>query len=108
MKREEANELLKTYGLRPVEVHTTETIAAGSQELLHFSDCLKNYYTKFPTKNWNFPKIHTHKHAFADILAKGVTRNYSTKPNEKKHGPIKTSYLLRSNKKDVANHIRLK
>lgn len=57
-------------------------------------------------KNWNFPKIHTHQHLFDDIRAKGVTRNYSTKPNEKLHGPLKKSYRLRTNFKDVAGQVR--
>ena len=56
-------------------------------------------------KNWNFPKIHSQMHAVDDIKAKGVTRNYNTKTNEKMHGPIKDSYHLRTNFKDVANQI---
>jgi len=28
----------------------------------------------------NYPKLHWHKHAFEDILAKGPTHHYSTKP----------------------------
>ena len=45
------------------------------------------------------------KHAFDDIRAKGVTRNYNTKTNEKLHGPIKDSYHLRTNFKQVADQI---
>ena len=56
-------------------------------------------------KSWNFPKMHSHKHAFADIQAKGVTRNYNTKTNEKLHGPIKDSYHLRTNFRNVAVQI---
>ena len=42
---------------------------------------------------------------FDDIRNKGVTRNYNTKTNEKLHGPIKDSYHLRTNFKNVANQI---
>jgi len=48
-------------------------------------------------KGWNFPKNHMHCHLFADILAKGVTKNYDTKINENMHGPLKDSYNLRFN-----------
>ena len=56
------------------------------------------------TKNWNFPKIHWIEHAFDDIVAKGASRNYNTKPNEKLHGPLKKSYT-QSNFKDVAPQV---
>jgi len=39
-------------------------------------------------KSWNFPKMHLRVHLFDDIVSKGATRNFSTKPNEKMHGPI--------------------
>ncbi|KAI0310246.1 hypothetical protein OF83DRAFT_1070829, partial [Amylostereum chailletii] len=58
-----------------------------------------------PRKNWNFPKVHLHQHAFDDIRAKGVTKNYNTKPNKKMHGPLKKAYLRRTNFKDVAPQI---
>lgn len=45
-------------------------------------------------------------HAFDDIEAKGVSRNYNTKPNEKMHGPIKLIYYLRTNRRDVAGQVR--
>lgn len=111
------------------EVHTEETIAAGEEALLAFSSLLEvrvvhvlpitnttielrlQRYSEATKdlpepKNWNFPKAHTHKHLFDDVQAKGVTRNYSTKPNEKLHGPLKRSYALRTNFKDVANQVR--
>lgn len=59
-------------------------------------------------KTWDFPKNHTHAHMFADILAKGVTRNYNTKVNESMHGPLKDSYQLRSNYRDVAEQVFIK
>lgn len=49
--------------------------------------------------------MHTQKHLVEDIREKGVTRNYNTKTNEKLHGPIKDSYHLRSNFKNVASQI---
>ncbi|KAG6896264.1 hypothetical protein C0992_009421 [Termitomyces sp. T32_za158] len=56
-------------------------------------------------KSWNFIKLHLRKHLFSDIIRKGASRNYSTKPNEKMHGPIKHSYLRRSNFKDYTKQI---
>ena len=51
--------------------------------------------------------MHSRKHLFDDIEAKGVTRNYNTKPNEKLHGPLKESYKLWTNFKDVAGQVYL-
>ncbi|KAK0436961.1 uncharacterized protein EV420DRAFT_1487347, partial [Desarmillaria tabescens] len=48
--------------------------------------------------------IHT-RHLPDDILAKGVSRNYDTKPNENMHGPLKDAYQLRTNFKEVAEQI---
>ena len=45
-------------------------------------------------------------HIFDDVEAKGATRNYNTKPNEKMHGSLKDSYLLRTNFRDVAEQVR--
>jgi hypothetical protein len=55
-------------------------------------------------KDWNFPKLHALVHSFDDIVAKGVTRNYNTKPNEKLHSPLKKAYM-RTNFKDVAAQV---
>lgn len=55
-------------------------------------------------KDWNFPKLHALVHSFDDIVAKGVTRNYNTKPNEKLHHPLKNAYM-RTNFKDVASQV---
>ena len=57
-------------------------------------------------KNWNFPKNHLSMHVFDNIEAKGVTRNFNTKPNEKMHGPLKESYQLQTNFKDIADQVR--
>lgn len=44
-------------------------------------------------KNWAFPKIHILiQHAFDNIVAKGITATYNTKPNEEFHGPIRAAY----------------
>lgn len=58
-------------------------------------------------KGWDFPKNHTHAHLFADILAKGVTRGYNTKVNEGAHGPLKDSYQLRTNFREVAEQVTI-
>ncbi|KAG2135968.1 hypothetical protein DEU56DRAFT_913061 [Suillus clintonianus] len=90
------------------EVHTEETIAAGRATLDMFSELMEEYITKLQpktNKNWNFPKKHMITHIFDDILAKGATRNYNTKPNEKMHGALRKIYLRRTNFKDVAPQI---
>jgi hypothetical protein len=58
------------------------------------------------SKNWNFPKVHSGKHIFRDIMAKGVTHTFSTRPNEGQHGPLKRVYLRQTNFKDIANQVR--
>lgn len=55
-------------------------------------------------KDWNFAKLHALVHSFDDIVAKGASRNYNTKPNEKLHGPIKKAYM-RTNFKDFATQV---
>ncbi|KAG1856136.1 hypothetical protein F4604DRAFT_1883164 [Suillus subluteus] len=87
-----------------LEVHTTETIAAGCEALQSFSE-LMNSEALRPDKNWSFPKIHLAAHLFDDIEAKGATCNYNTKPNEKCHGPLRESYQQRTNFKNVAPQI---
>ena len=57
-------------------------------------------------KNWKFIKMHLQSHAYEDILAKGVSRNYNTKPNEKLHGPLRDIYHERTNFRDVAKQVR--
>jgi hypothetical protein len=56
-------------------------------------------------KSWNFPKKHLSAHLFDDIKAKGVSQNYSTKPNEKMHGPLKDAYQDRTNFKNFAEQV---
>ncbi|KIJ98243.1 hypothetical protein K443DRAFT_133505 [Laccaria amethystina LaAM-08-1] len=92
-----------------LEVHTAVTIAAGRKELLHFSKALKAYEQHNNNgdseKNWEFLKCHTHAHMFDDIVAKGVTKNYSTKPSEQMHGPVKKVYACVTNFKEVEPQI---
>ncbi|KAG1884708.1 hypothetical protein F4604DRAFT_1676803 [Suillus subluteus] len=90
-----------------LEVHTMETLAAGRAALDEFSQVIKTYISKSESepKNCNFLKIHLATHLFNDIMTKGVTRNFNSKPNEKAHRPLKKSYQLRTNFKDVAEQI---
>ncbi|KAJ3500219.1 hypothetical protein NLJ89_g9890 [Agrocybe chaxingu] len=88
-----------------LKLHTETTIAHGRKELLVFNDLLQKYKPFNALKNWNFPKGHTHQHAFDDIENKGVTRNYNTKLGEKKNVPLKVQYKFHTNFKDVAPQI---
>ncbi|KAG2741161.1 hypothetical protein P692DRAFT_201727134 [Suillus brevipes Sb2] len=91
-----------------LDVHTEATLAAGEAELVVFETRLHAYIDiqgENLTKNWNFPKVHALTHAFSDIRAKGASRNFSTRPNEKQHGPLKRAYLRQTNRKDVANQV---
>ncbi|SJL14897.1 uncharacterized protein ARMOST_18373 [Armillaria ostoyae] len=97
--------LLKSFNL-----HTEKTMQAIRDELVKFSELIKEYEqltmsVKPKAKSWNFPKIHSHQHLVDDIMAKGVTQNYNTKPNEKMHRPLKDAYQLRTNFKEVAEQI---
>jgi len=56
-------------------------------------------------ENWDFPKAHLWKHVVRDIQRKGVSRNYSTRPNEAMHKPLKDAYRDHTNNKDVANQV---
>ncbi|KAK0219165.1 hypothetical protein IW262DRAFT_1462797 [Armillaria fumosa] len=80
-------------------LHTERSMQAIRDELVKFSELIREYEqltksVKPGAKSWNFPKIHSHKHMVDDILAKGVTLNYNTKPNEKMHGPLKDAYQM--------------
>ncbi|KAG2156288.1 hypothetical protein DEU56DRAFT_867752 [Suillus clintonianus] len=83
------------------EVQTEDTISAGRFALQKFSEVMEPE----TFKNWNFPKKHLISHIFNDILAKGVTCNYNTKPNEKMHGSLRKIYLQHTNFKNVASQI---
>jgi hypothetical protein len=47
-----------------------------------------------------------HVHAFNDILSKGILLVYDSMVNEPLHGPLKDSYLLQSNFKEIAEQVR--
>ncbi|KAG1907537.1 uncharacterized protein F5891DRAFT_974238 [Suillus fuscotomentosus] len=72
-----------------------------------FSRLMDKYISKSEceSKSWDFLKYHLGIHLFDDIKTKGVTRNFNTKPNEKAHRPLKKSYQLRTNFKQVADQI---
>ncbi|KAI5992667.1 hypothetical protein EDD15DRAFT_2388187 [Pisolithus albus] len=80
-----------------LELHMAHTLVAGREALVTFNVLMQ--------KNWNFPKNHMHMHVFDDIEAKGVTRNFSTKPNEKMHRLLKEKYQRHTNFKNVAEQI---
>ncbi|KAG1868959.1 hypothetical protein DFJ58DRAFT_714136 [Suillus subalutaceus] len=82
-----------------LDVHTTSTLDAIEAELLVFNDALKDYVQCTAESSiedlrldWDFPK--------------GAVCNYSARPNEKLHGPLKEVYKRQSNGKDVAQQIR--
>ncbi|KAG1728188.1 uncharacterized protein EDB91DRAFT_1239436 [Suillus paluster] len=88
------------------------TLAMLDAEFLVFDAALKDYVEYAMTSSveglktdWNFPKTHLWTHARWDIIRKGVACNFSTRPNEKLHGPLKAAYLFHSNGKDVAKQI---
>ncbi|KAF9231017.1 hypothetical protein BU15DRAFT_68692 [Melanogaster broomeanus] len=91
-----------------LDVHTESTLAAGEEGLLAFQRSLEKYIAMQDPKSrksWNFPKAHLGKHAFRDILEKGAARNFSTRPNESVHGPIRHLYLHQTNRKNAAEQI---
>ncbi|KAG1843288.1 hypothetical protein DFJ58DRAFT_717813 [Suillus subalutaceus] len=90
------------------EVHTTNTISEGRSAIQALTAFMKQYIMatdEEDDKNWNFPKLHMTTHLFDDIEAKGVTRNYNTKPSEQMHGPLKDWYQQQTNFKDFAEQI---
>ncbi|KAI6042277.1 hypothetical protein EDC04DRAFT_2564564 [Pisolithus marmoratus] len=103
---------LQLDSLIGLDVQTEKTIGMIENELIVFRDELKAYRACVRRldetglkENWNFPKAHLWKHVTRDIRSKGAVRNYSARPNEKMHGPLKDAYQDRSNGKDVAGQI---
>ncbi|KAI6095746.1 hypothetical protein EV401DRAFT_2062414 [Pisolithus croceorrhizus] len=90
-----------------LELHMVHTLVAGQEALATFNVLMQRFSEKTENvkKNWNFPKNHMHMHVFDDIKAKGVTWNFSTKPNEKMHGPLKEKYQRCTNFQNVAEQI---
>ncbi|KAF7431160.1 hypothetical protein PC9H_006880 [Pleurotus ostreatus] len=87
-----------------LQVHTDDTITAGRLAVQTFSSLIKSNKDAEVPKNWNFPKNHLYVHLFDDIVAKGVTRNYNTKPSEQMHHGIQKTYFT-TNFKDIAPQI---
>ncbi|KAK0187073.1 hypothetical protein F5146DRAFT_1004041 [Armillaria mellea] len=102
-----------------LHMHITKTLQAIEAQAQKFGDliqaswlheiflpCLKVMQQINPdAKSWNFPKVHSLKHTMRDIMEKGATCNYNTKPNEKMHGSLKDTYQLHTNFKGVAEQI---
>ncbi|KAG1840105.1 hypothetical protein C8R48DRAFT_621151 [Suillus tomentosus] len=88
-----------------LDIHTEDTIKDGRKALENLTQLMDVYTLDLIDKSWNFPKKHLSAHLFDDIEAKGVTRNYNTKPNEKMHGPLKDAYQDHTNFKNFAEQI---
>ncbi|KAF9045535.1 hypothetical protein BJ165DRAFT_1415498 [Panaeolus papilionaceus] len=86
-------------------LQSERTLREGWEELKTFESLLAEYSQIHDSKEWDFPKVHTHQHVFDDIRNKGVTRNYNTKPGEKSNGPLKKFYQNHTNFKNVAPQI---
>ncbi|KAJ6628855.1 hypothetical protein B0H10DRAFT_2260023 [Mycena sp. CBHHK59/15] len=87
------------------EVHTAESIADRHREVEILDSVMKNYVeacvgTEYE-KNWNFPKKHSHRHAFTDIENKGAAHNFGMKISESMHGAIRGTYHRLTNFKNV-------
>lgn len=67
---------------------------------------LQLYKSYNPAKNWSISKRHWQDHAYKDILAKGVTRGYNTKPFEQLHGALKAGYHEQTNGKNIGPQVR--
>ncbi|KIK25721.1 hypothetical protein PISMIDRAFT_9458 [Pisolithus microcarpus 441] len=98
-----------------LDLQTETTVGMIENELTVFRDELKAYRSCIRRlddtglkEDWNFPKAHLWKHVARDIRSKGVVRNYSARPNEKMHGPLKDAYQDRSNGKNIAGQVHIK
>ncbi|KAI5998520.1 hypothetical protein F5J12DRAFT_906856 [Pisolithus orientalis] len=103
---------LQLDSLIGLDIQTDRTLSAIETELLVFNERLQAYKecamnSSIPglKVDWDFPKVHLWKHVVRDIREKGAVRNYSTRPNEKMHGPLKEAYQDHSNGRDVAGQI---
>ncbi|KAK0501981.1 hypothetical protein EDD18DRAFT_1100476 [Armillaria luteobubalina] len=97
-----------------MDVHTEKSIEEGRHVMDIFDARLKAYVRATDSKGfekpttWKILKVHTQQHLFDDIIAKGVTKNYNTKPNECMHSPLKKAYQIQTKFKDVAEQIHEK
>ncbi len=87
-----------------MEIDVNEVEEKPRHEQDRSSDGSGSPRKKQKIKNWNFIKIHSHVHAADDIQAKGVSRNYNTKPNEKSHGQLKHAHQ-RTNFKNIEGQV---
>ncbi|KAF8871312.1 hypothetical protein CPB84DRAFT_1903942 [Gymnopilus junonius] len=83
---------LELHMYTSLSLHSESTIEAGEKALLAFEIARQEYSRVSPTKNWHFIKAH-------------ITRNFSTKPNEKAHSPLKDFYQLMTNFKNFGVQI---
>ncbi|KAG1729317.1 uncharacterized protein EDB91DRAFT_1239239 [Suillus paluster] len=88
-----------------LDMHTESTLAEIEAKLLVYVTCAETSQIENLKLDWDFPKTHLWKHFVRDIRHKGVAHNYSTRPNEKLHGPLKDTYHHRTNGKDIATQI---
>ncbi|THU90821.1 hypothetical protein K435DRAFT_675329, partial [Dendrothele bispora CBS 962.96] len=86
-------------------IQTDSTIESGRSAVNNFSGMILVRNEELAKKSWNFIKMHYHVHLFDDIMAKGVSQVFSTKPNEKMHGPLRKIYHHRTNFKNIADQI---
>ncbi|KAJ7822940.1 hypothetical protein B0H13DRAFT_2241567 [Mycena leptocephala] len=80
------------------EVHTSDTLAVGRNELLTLDSTMKQYIAACEGQN---RMLHSRCHAFDHIEKKGASRNFGTKTSESMHGAIRKTYLRLTNFKDV-------
>ncbi|KAJ7814538.1 hypothetical protein B0H13DRAFT_2242753 [Mycena leptocephala] len=85
------------------EVHTSDTLAVGRNEILTLDSTMKGT-EPYGNKDWNVPKLHSRCHAFDHIEKKGASRNFGTKTSESMHGAIRKTYLRLTNFKDLVKH----
>ncbi|KAJ3519256.1 hypothetical protein NMY22_g13291 [Coprinellus aureogranulatus] len=92
--------------LSSFERHTDSTLAIIDNHLKKFfNEIEKHQKVSTVEKNWNVPKVHLHVHMLRDIMAIGVTRNYTTKTFEGMHKPLKEFYRYMTNFKNVASQV---
>ncbi|KAF6744235.1 hypothetical protein DFP72DRAFT_1095451 [Ephemerocybe angulata] len=90
--------------LSSFENHSETTIKLIETELEQFMTEIQKL-CDIIGEEWLFPKMHLHMHMTRDILAKGVTRNYTTKTFETLHRALKEFYLWMTNFRDVDEQI---
>ncbi|TEB21349.1 hypothetical protein FA13DRAFT_1832638 [Coprinellus micaceus] len=95
---------LNLNALSSFENHSDTTIELMRRELKVFSEEVQKL-GEITGKAWTFPKMHLQMHMPDDILAKGVTKNYSSKTFEALHKALKVFYQWMTNFRDVDEQI---